>query len=129
LMGSIVEPGDEVLMPGPCYSPYLAYVKFFDGKAVTYRTIEERGWAPDIQDLQSKITDRTRLIVIVNPNNPCGSLYSRSELQKILDLAASHGIPVAADEIYDKIIYDGSFTSVASLAKDVSSWIPIPTRP
>jgi tyrosine/nicotianamine family aminotransferase len=120
LMGSIVEPGDEVLMPGPCYSPYLAYVKFFDGKAMTYRTIEEHGWAPDIQDLQSKITDRTRLIVIVNPNNPCGSLYSRSELQKILDLAASHGIPVAADEIYDKIIYDGSFTSVASLAKDVS---------
>jgi aspartate/methionine/tyrosine aminotransferase len=119
LMGSFVEPGDEVLLPGPCYSPYLAYTKFFEGKAVTYRTIEEKGWTPDIQDLESKITNRTRLIVIVNPNNPCGSLYSRNEIQGILDLAASRDIPVAADEIYDKIIYDGTFTGVASLAKDV----------
>lgn len=119
LMGAFVEPGDEVLMPGPCYSPYLAYVKFFDGKAVTYRTVEDRGWAPDLQNLESKITDRTRLILIVNPSNPCGSLYSRDELRKIIDLAGSHGIPVAADEIYDRITYDGAFTSVASLAKDV----------
>jgi aspartate/methionine/tyrosine aminotransferase len=119
LMGSIVEPGDEVLMPGPCYSPYMAYVKFFEGKPITYRTEEEREWTPDIHDLESKISSRTRLIVIVNPNNPCGSLYSRSELQSILDIAASHSIPVAADEIYDKIIYESEFTGVASLAKDV----------
>lgn len=119
LMGSILEPGDEVLLPGPCYSPYLAYAKFFEGKAVTYRTIEEKAWAPDLQDLESRITAKTRLIVIVNPNNPCGSLYSRNELQGILDLAAAHDIPVAADEIYDKIVYDGNFTGVASLAKDV----------
>lgn len=119
LMGSIVESGDEVLLPGPSYSPYMAYVKFFEGRAVSYRTIEERGWAPDIADLESKITNRTRLIVIINPNNPCGSVYSQSELRKILDLAASHNIPVAADEIYDRIIFEGTFTSVASLAKDV----------
>jgi alanine-synthesizing transaminase len=119
LMGALIEQGDEVLMPGPCYSPYLAYVKFFDGKAVTYRTDEERGWAPDLQDLESKITDRTRLIAIINPSNPCGSLYSRRELQKILDLAGSHEIPVAADEIYDRIVFGDTFTSVASLAKDV----------
>jgi alanine-synthesizing transaminase len=119
LMGAIIERGDEVLMPGPCYSPYLTYVKFFDGEAVTYRTVEERGWSPDIQDLESKITERTRLIVIINPSNPCGSLYSQSELRKILELADAHSIPVAADEIYDRIVYGGAFTSVASLAKHV----------
>ena len=119
VMGAIVNPGDEVLLPGPCYPPYLTYAKFFDGKAVTYRTIEERGWAPDLADLESKINGKTKLIVIINPNNPCGSVYSKEELSKILGLAAAHGIPVAADEIYDRIVYDGNFTSVASLAKDV----------
>ena len=119
LMGAITNPGDEVLLPGPSYSPYMTYVKFFDGKPVTYRTIEDRGWAPDLSDLESKITGRTRLIVIINPNNPTGSVYSRNELLRILEIAASHHIPVAADEIYDRIVYDGGFTSVASIAKEV----------
>lgn len=119
LMGAIVNPGDEVLMPGPCYPPYLTYTRFFEGKPVTYRTIEDRGWAPDLSDMESKITERTRLLVIINPNNPCGSVYSRTELVRILELCASHNIPVAADEIYDRIIYDGSHSSVASLAMDV----------
>lgn len=119
LMGAIVNPGDEVLMPGPCYPPYLTYARFFDGTPVTYRTIEDRGWAPDLSDLERKITDRTKLILIVNPNNPTGSVYTKAELVKILELAARHNIPVAADEIYDRIIYDARFTSVASLAKDV----------
>lgn len=119
LMAAIVNPGDEVLIPGPCYPPYLAYTKFFEGKPVTYRTIEDQGWAPDLSDIESKITDRTRLIVIVNPNNPCGAVYSRSELVRIIELAASRNIPVAGDEIYDRIIYDGPFSSVASAAKDV----------
>jgi aspartate/methionine/tyrosine aminotransferase len=118
LMGSIVNPGDEVLLPGPCYSPYTTYAKFFDGNPVAYRTIEERGWAPDLVDLERKVTERTRLIVIVNPSNPTGSVYSRDELTRILEIAAARGIPVAADEIYDKITYDATFTSVASLAKE-----------
>lgn len=119
LMGAIVNPGDEVLLPGPSYSPYMTYVKFFDGNPVTYRTIEDRGWAPDLSDLESKVTSRTRLIVIINPNNPTGSVYSRNELSRILEIAASHHIPVAADEIYDRIVYDGGFTSVASIAKEI----------
>lgn len=119
LMGAIVNPGDEVLLPGPSYSPYMTYVRFFDGKAITYRTIEDRGWAPDLSDLESKVTARTRLIVIINPSNPTGSVYSRNELSRILEIAASHHIPVAADEIYDRIVYDGGFTSVASIAKEV----------
>ncbi len=119
LMGAIVNPGDEVLLPGPSYSPYMTYVKFFDGKPVTYRTIEDRGWAPDLSDLESKVTARTRLIVIINPSNPTGAVYSRNELSRILEIAASHHIPVAADEIYDRIVYDGGFTSVASIAKEI----------
>ena len=119
LMGAIVNPGDEVLLPGPCYSPYMTYVKFYDGKPVTYRTIEDRDWAPDLTDLESKVTARTRLIVIINPNNPTGSVYSKNELSRILEIAASHHIPVATDEIYDRIVYDGGFTSVASIAKEI----------
>ena len=118
LMAAMVNPGDEVLMPGPCYSPYLAYAKFFDGTPVTYRTIEESGWAPDLEDLERKITEKTRLIVVVNPNNPTGSVYSKQELSRILEIAASHNLPVATDEIYDRILYDGDFTSVASIARE-----------
>jgi len=118
LMGAIINPGDEVLLPGPSYSPYMTFAKFFDGKPVTYRTIEDRGWAPDLTDLENKLTERTRLIVVINPSNPTGSLYSRNDLSRILEIAASHNIPVAADEIYDRIVYDGTFTSLASLAKE-----------
>ncbi|MGD0177450.1 MAG: aminotransferase class I/II-fold pyridoxal phosphate-dependent enzyme [Candidatus Bathyarchaeia archaeon] len=118
LMGAIINPGDEVLLPGPSYSPYMTFAKFFDGKPVTYRTIEDRGWAPDLTDLENKLTERTRLIVVINPSNPTGSLYSRNDISRILEIAASRNIPVAADEIYDRIVYDGTFTSVASLAKE-----------
>ena len=119
VMGAILDAGDEVLVPGPCYPPYMTYAKFFAGKAVTYRTVEERGWAVDLEDLASKINSRTRLIVMINPNNPCGSVYSKEEIGKILELAAAHDLPVAADEIYDRIIYEGTFRSVASMAKDI----------
>lgn len=118
LISAIVNPGDEVLMPGPCYPAYIAYTTFFEGKAVTYRTIEDRGWAPDLSNLEEKISERTRLILIINPSNPCGSVYSQDDLEKILELAASHDIPVAADEVYDRIIFDRNFTSVGSLAKE-----------
>jgi len=120
LMAAVVNPGDDVLIPGPCYPPYLTYTKFFDGKPVIYRTIEDRGWSTDLEDLKSKITSRTKLIVVINPNNPCGSVLPKSDLTQILELAASHNVPVAADEIYDRIVYDGSFSSLASLAKDAS---------
>jgi len=119
LMAAVLNPGDEILVPGPCYPPYNTYAKFFEGRPVSYRTVEDRGWAPDLSDLESKITSRTRLIVVINPNNPCGAVYSRNELTRIVELAASHKLPIAADEIYDRIIYDGSHCSMASIAKDV----------
>jgi tyrosine/nicotianamine family aminotransferase len=116
LMAAIVNPGDQVLMPGPCYSPYITYAKFFDGSPVAYRTDEENGWTPDLQDLESKITEKTRLLLVINPNNPTGSVYSRQELSKIVEIAESHNLPVATDEIYDRIIYEDKFTSIASVA-------------
>ena len=119
LMAAVVNPGDEVLTPGPCYSPYMAFTKFFDGVPVPYRTIEDKGWAPDLADIEAKITKRTRLLLMINPCNPTGSVYSKDQILKILELAAANNIPVAADEIYDRIIYDAKFSSVASLAKDV----------
>ena len=119
LIAALVNAGDEVLMPGPCYSPYITYAKFFEGKPITYRTIEENNWAPDLSDLETKVTERTRLIVVINPNNPTGSLYSEKELSKILEIAATHNIPIAADEIYDRIIFESKFTSLASIAKEV----------
>src|SRR5208337_5275827 len=90
LMASVVNPGDEVLIPGPCYPPYLTYAKFFDGKPVIYRTIEDHGWSTDLEDLESKITSKTKLIVVINPNNPCGSVLPRSDLTRILELATAH---------------------------------------
>lgn len=119
LMGALVEPGDEVLMPGPTYPPYFAFVKFFGGTPVAYRTVEDTDWIPDLDDLRSKITQRTRALVIVNPNNPTGSLYDEKTLKGMLDIAAEHKLLVASDEIYDRLVYDSGFTSTAAIAKDV----------
>ena len=116
LMGAMLNPGDEVLVPGPCYPPYITYAKFFDGVPIAYRTVEEHGWAPDISDLEKKITARTRLVVLTNPSNPTGSVYTRQELARIVEIAARHNLPIAADEIYDRIILEDEFTSVASVA-------------
>ncbi len=120
LTGALVQPGDEVLMPGPTYPPYSAFVKFFGGTPVAYRTVEEDDWLPDLDDLRNKITQRTRALVIVNPNNPTGSVYDEKTLKQMLDIAAEHRLLVASDEIYDRLVYDSKFTSAAAVAKDVS---------
>jgi len=119
LTGALVRPGDEVLVPGPTYPPYISFVKFFGGKPVAYRTNEDNDWLPDLDDLRKKITERTRALVIVNPNNPTGSLYDEKTLRQMLDIAAEYGLPVASDEIYDRLVYDSGFRSTASLTKDV----------
>ena len=119
LMGAIVEPGDEILLPGPTYPPYTSFTKFFGGAPVSYRTVEDNDWLPDLDDLRKKITKRTRALVIVNPNNPTGSLYDETTLKRMLDIAAEHKLLVVSDEIYDRLVYDSKFTSVAALAKDI----------
>jgi alanine-synthesizing transaminase len=118
VLGALVENGDELLVPGPAYPPYISYTEFFGGKAVQYRTSEENGWQPDLDDVRKKVTDKTRSIVIINPNNPCGALYDRKTVKAMVDLAGEHDIPLISDEIYDQIAY-GELVSTASVAKDV----------
>jgi alanine-synthesizing transaminase len=120
VMAALIDARDEVLLPGPTYPPYISYAKFFDGKPVTYETVEEEGWQPNIDDLRGKISEKTRGIAIINPNNPCGALYEEKVVKQILDLAGEHDIPVLSDEIYDQIIYEKKFVSTAHLANDVS---------
>lgn len=119
VMAALIDIGDEILLPGPTYPPYISYAKFFGGKPVTYETVEESGWQPNIDDLRSKISKKTRGIVIINPNNPCGALYGEKIVKQILDIAGEHKLPVLSDEIYDQIIYEKKFVSTSRLAKDV----------
>jgi len=120
LMAAVVEVGDEVLVPGPTYPPYMSYVKFFGGKPVSYETVEDDYWQPNIDDLRNKITAKTRAIVVINPNNPCGALYDEKVVKEIVDLAGEHNLLLISDEIYDRIVFKEGFVSTAHIAKDVS---------
>ena len=115
----LLNEGDEILLPGPSYPPYTSYAKFFGGKPVVYETIEEESWQPNVDDLSKKITDKTRGILVINPNNPTGALIKEKTLKDILNIAGENKIPVISDEIYDQIVYDERFVSMAHLAKDV----------
>jgi tyrosine/nicotianamine family aminotransferase len=119
VMGALLNPNDEILVPGPTYPPYSSYAKFFDGRPIPYRTIEEEGWQPDIDDIEKKINNKTRAIVLINPNNPCGALYKEKTVKQIINLAGQHDLPVISDEIYDRITYDKGFISASRLARDV----------
>jgi tyrosine/nicotianamine family aminotransferase len=119
VMAALIDSGDEILLPGPSYPPYISYAKFFNGKPVTYETVEENGWQPNIDDIRRKISDKTRGIVIINPNNPCGALYEEKTTKHILDLAGEYDIPVLSDEIYDQLVFEKKFVSTARVARDV----------
>ena len=119
ILGALVERGDEILFPGPTYPPYISYTRFFDGTPISYETIEEECWRPNIDDLRSKITKKTRAIVLINPNNPTGSVYDRKTIKEILDIAGEHDLPVVSDEIYDQLTYEKEFVSAAHISKDV----------
>jgi len=119
VMAALVNPGDEILLPGPTYPPYISYTKFFGGKPITYETVEENSWQPNIDDMKKKISKKTRAITIINPNNPCGALYDEKVVKQIVDLAGEYDLPILSDEIYDQIVYEKRFVSTAHLAKDV----------
>jgi len=119
MMAALVHPGSEVLVPGPTYPPYLSFVRFFDGVAQTYRCIEDEGWQPDIDDIRAKISNKTAAIVLINPNNPTGSVYSERTTKAFINLAGEFGLPLISDEVYDRLIYDQAAKSTAALAKDV----------
>ena len=118
-LAALVEKGDEILFPGPTYPPYISYAKFFGGTPVSYETVEEEGWQPSIDDLRSKVSEKTRAIVITNPNNPTGALYGKKIVKQMLDIAGEHNLLVISDEIYDQIAYSEDFASTAYLAKDI----------
>ncbi len=106
---ALLDPGDEVLVPGPAYPAYISAPMIYHGKAVEYRCPPEYGYAPDPDDIRRKITGRTKAILINTPNNPTGSVYPAKTLREVLDIAAEHGIPVISDEIYDRIILEGEY--------------------
>jgi alanine-synthesizing transaminase len=119
-MNALLNTGDEVLVPAPDYPLWTAAVSLSGGKPVHYVCDEQAGWFPDINDIRKKITSNTRAIVVINPNNPTGALYPVELLEQIVELARQHQLIVFADEIYDKVLYDGeTHTSLASLADDV----------
>lgn len=119
-MSALLDSGDEVLVPSPDYPLWTACVTLAGGTAVHYICDESAEWYPDIDDIKSKITDRTKAIVIINPNNPTGALYSKDLLLQIVQLAREHGIIIFSDEIYDRLVMDGEeHISIASLAPDV----------
>ena len=119
VLAALVEKGDEILFPGPTYPPYISYTKFFDGNPISYETIEKEGWQPNIDDLRSKISSKTRAIVITNPNNPTGSVYSRKMIKEMIDIAGENNLPILSDEIYDQLTFESEFVSTANLSKDV----------
>src|SRR5882757_331697 len=117
---ALLNPGDEVLVPSPDYPLWTGAVNLGGGRAVHYRCAEDLDWNPDVENVESLVTPRTRALVIINPNNPTGAVYSRETLLALLDVARRHGLLVLADEIYDKILYDGAaHESTAALAPDL----------
>ena len=119
-MSALLNDGDEILIPSPDYPLWTACATLAGGKAVHYICDEQAEWYPDIEDMKRKITDRTKAIVIINPNNPTGSLYPREILQQIVNIAREHQLILFSDEIYDRLVMDGEeHVSIASLAPDL----------
>ena len=119
-MNALLNDGDEVLVPTPDYPLWTAAVSLSSGTPVHYLCDESKDWAPDLNDLRKKITPKTKAIVVINPNNPTGAIYSKEVLLELTQIAREHGLILFADEIYDKMLYDGEkHTSLASLSTDV----------
>ncbi|MFP5382377.1 MAG: aminotransferase class I/II-fold pyridoxal phosphate-dependent enzyme, partial [Gammaproteobacteria bacterium] len=119
-MQALLNPGDEILVPAPDYPLWTAAVTLAGGIPVHYHCDEADAWQPDLADLEAKISPRTRGIVVINPNNPTGAVYSEALLRAMVALAHRHQLIVFADEIYDRITYDGAVhVPLATLARDV----------
>lgn len=119
-MQGLLNPGDEVLIPSPDYPLWTASVTLAGGTAVHYICDEEQEWYPDIADMRSKVTDKTKAIVVINPNNPTGALYPKEVLEQIVQIAREHDLLLFADEIYDRLVMDGlEHVALASLAPDL----------
>lgn len=119
-MSALLDDGDEILIPAPDYPLWTACATLAGGKVVHYICDEESEWNPDLEDIEKKITDRTKGIVVINPNNPTGAVYPKDLLERIVEIARRHQLIIFADEIYDRLLMDGyQHTSIASLAPDL----------
>jgi alanine-synthesizing transaminase len=119
-MQALLNNDDEMLVPSPDYPLWTAAVSLSGGNPVHYLCDEESDWYPDLDDIKSKITPKTKGIVLINPNNPTGAVYSRDFLLEVVEIARQHDLIIFADEIYDKVLYDGAIhTSIATLSEDV----------
>lgn len=117
---ALLDVGDELLLPAPDYPLWTAAASLSGGTPVHYLCDEANGWMPNLDDIRAKITPRTKGIVVINPNNPTGALYARELLQGIVDIARQHGLVIFADEVYDKVLYEGvTHTTMALLSEDV----------
>ncbi|MFC1599627.1 aminotransferase class I/II-fold pyridoxal phosphate-dependent enzyme [Patescibacteria group bacterium] len=117
---SILNPGDNILTPLPGYPLYEAIINKLEGEEIGYNLDEENDWQPNVADIESKITDKTKGIVLINPNNPTGSVCGRETLMQIIELARKHNLVIYSDEIYDRLLFDDAeHISIASLADDV----------
>ena len=121
VMQGLLNNGDEILMPSPDYPLWTGAANLAGGKPVHYICDEKSNWYPDLRDIRSKITSRTKGIVVINPNNPTGALYPREILEQIVEIAREHELIIFADEIYDRLVMDGKeHVSIASLAPDAA---------
>lgn len=117
---ALLNTGDEVLVPTPDYPLWTACIELAGGRSAHYRCLEEAGWEPDLDDLRAKINERTRALVVINPNNPTGAVYSEATLAALAEIARQHNLILFADEIYEKILYDGvRHQPLAALAPDL----------
>ena len=117
IISSIVEEGDEVLLPGPYYPPYASYVRLRGGIPVEF-TVDLNNSTPDIDDIRSKITSKTIAICLISPNNPTGAVFNEKSLKELVDLANEHNLYILCDEIYDQIVYDEKFVGIGKVAGD-----------
>jgi aspartate/methionine/tyrosine aminotransferase len=115
VMSSIVEEGDEVLLPGPYYPPYASYVRLHGGKPVEF-AVDLKNSTPDIDDIKSKITPKTVAICLISPNNPTGAVFSEKSLKQLVDIANEHDLYIICDEIYDQIVFDEKFTGIGKVS-------------
>lgn len=115
---SIVEPNTEVLMPGPYYPPYASYVKFYGGKPIEFKLTDDG--TPDLDDIKSKITPKSRALCVINPNNPTGEVFNGKSLKQLIDIATENDMYIVCDEIYDKLVFDKEFTGIGKVAKDAA---------
>ena len=119
LLNALLNPNDELLVPGPTYPQYTLITLFNGAIPIAYNCLEGDNWQPDVEDIRKKLSNKSKAIVIINPNNPTGALYSKKVIKNIIDLAGEYNIPIISDEIYDDITFDNKQYATASLTNDV----------